>query len=71
LDHLTEFEGGGSIRPQNMKILVLGSGGREHAVVWALRKTANENIHTYLRPGTPESQKTLKPFSLFQIIPSD
>lgn len=43
--------GGGSIRAQNMKILVLGSGGREHAVVWALRKTATKNIHTYCAPG--------------------
>jgi phosphoribosylamine--glycine ligase len=34
-----------------MKILVLGSGGREHAVVWSLRKTANKNIHTYCAPG--------------------
>ena len=43
--------GGGSIRAQNMKILVLGSGGREHAVVWALRKTTTKSIHTYCVPG--------------------
>jgi phosphoribosylamine--glycine ligase len=34
-----------------MKILVLGSGGREHAVVWALRKTTTKSIHTYCVPG--------------------
>jgi phosphoribosylamine--glycine ligase len=48
---LTGFLGSGSIRAQNMKILVLGSGGREHAVVWALRRSATTDIHTYCAPG--------------------
>ena len=46
-----------------MKILVLGSGGREHAVVWALRKTATKNIHTYCAPGnagTTEDAETVQ-----------
>jgi phosphoribosylamine---glycine ligase len=30
----------GSVRRDNMKILVIGSGGREHAMVWKLRQSA-------------------------------
>ena len=34
-----------------MKVLVLGSGGREHALVWALKKTAPLPIQLYCAPG--------------------
>ena len=34
-----------------MKILVIGSGGREHAIVWALRKTAQRPVTIYCAPG--------------------
>ena len=33
------------------KILVLGSGGREHAVLWALRNTSSEDIELFCAPG--------------------
>ena len=33
------------------KTLVIGSGGREHAIVWALRKTATEVIEVFCAPG--------------------
>lgn len=33
------------------KILIIGSGGREHAIVWALRKTAQEPVHLFCVPG--------------------
>ena len=33
------------------KILIIGSGGREHAIVWALRKTSSEPIHVCCVPG--------------------
>lgn len=33
------------------KILIIGSGGREHAVVWALRKTSQEPVHLFCVPG--------------------
>ncbi len=37
---------------QNMKkILIIGSGGREHAIVWALRKTSQERIQLFCVPG--------------------
>jgi phosphoribosylamine---glycine ligase len=36
---------------KNMKILVLGSGGREHALVWALQKTTTRPLHLYCAPG--------------------
>ncbi|HKR59221.1 MAG TPA: hypothetical protein VJS64_05765, partial [Pyrinomonadaceae bacterium] len=36
-----------------MRVLVIGSGGREHALVWALRQTANVNLdlEIYCAPG--------------------
>ena len=33
------------------KTLVIGSGGREHAIVWALRKTATDVIEVFCAPG--------------------
>ncbi|HMF55902.1 MAG TPA: phosphoribosylamine--glycine ligase, partial [Pyrinomonadaceae bacterium] len=34
-----------------MKILVIGSGGREHALVWALRKGRNADLNIVCAPG--------------------
>ena len=34
-----------------MKILVIGSGGREHAIVWALQETAASHLDIYCAPG--------------------
>lgn len=34
-----------------MKVLVIGSGGREHALVWALQETANNRLDLYCAPG--------------------
>jgi phosphoribosylamine--glycine ligase len=34
-----------------MKTLVIGSGGREHAIVWALKKNAVNDIDIYCAPG--------------------
>ena len=34
-----------------IKTLVIGSGGREHAIVWALRKTAAKEIQVFCAPG--------------------
>src|SRR6185436_14394908 len=34
-----------------MKVLVLGSGGREHAIVWALKRTSRESLQLYCAPG--------------------
>jgi phosphoribosylamine--glycine ligase len=33
------------------KILVIGSGGREHAIVWALRNTSAEPVELFCAPG--------------------
>src|SRR5215207_2585956 len=33
------------------KILIIGSGGREHAIVWALRKTLHEPVQLLCVPG--------------------
>ena len=33
------------------KTLVIGSGGREHAIVWALRQTAPEEVEVFCAPG--------------------
>jgi phosphoribosylamine--glycine ligase len=34
-----------------MKLLVIGSGGREHALVWALRRSARPHLELYCAPG--------------------
>ena len=34
-----------------MKILVIGSGGREHAICWALQRTSKESLDLFCAPG--------------------
>ena len=34
-----------------MKLLVLGSGGREHAILWSLKQTSNVELELYCAPG--------------------
>src|SRR5437773_8954733 len=34
-----------------MKILVVGSGGREHAILWALKETSSRSLDLYCAPG--------------------
>jgi len=34
-----------------MRILVIGSGGREHAILWALNKTSGRPVELYCAPG--------------------
>lgn len=34
-----------------MKVLVIGSGGREHAMVWSLQQTATSRLDLYCAPG--------------------
>lgn len=34
-----------------MRILVIGSGGREHALIWALRRNANQPLEIFCAPG--------------------
>ena len=38
-----------------MKLLVVGGGGREHALVWALRRE-NPDAHLYCAPGNPGTE---------------
>jgi phosphoribosylamine---glycine ligase len=33
------------------KLLIVGSGGREHAIAWAIRKTALERVELFCAPG--------------------
>jgi phosphoribosylamine---glycine ligase len=33
------------------RILIIGSGGREHALVWALKKNSNEPLEVFCAPG--------------------
>jgi phosphoribosylamine--glycine ligase len=34
-----------------MKLLIIGSGGREHAILWALEKTARQPLELFCAPG--------------------
>lgn len=34
-----------------MKVLVIGSGGREHAILWALKRTSSLGLDLYCAPG--------------------
>ena len=34
-----------------MKVLVIGSGGREHAILWALKRTSSVPLDLYCAPG--------------------
>src|SRR6266576_246836 len=36
---------------RKMKILVIGSGGREHAIIWSLHKTSSAPLTIYCAPG--------------------
>jgi len=38
-------------KQRRMKALVLGSGGREHAILWALKRTASEPLTLYCASG--------------------
>ncbi len=33
------------------KVLIIGSGGREHAIVWALHRTVGEKVQVFCAPG--------------------
>lgn len=33
------------------RVLIIGSGGREHAIVWSLQKTAQEPVEVFCTPG--------------------
>lgn len=41
----------GSEVSQTVKVLVIGSGGREHAILWALKRTSQMNLELYCAPG--------------------
>ena len=34
-----------------MKVLVIGSGGREHAILWAIKRTSGTTLELYCAPG--------------------
>jgi phosphoribosylamine---glycine ligase len=49
-----------------MKLLVLGSGGREHAILWSLNQTSDSSLGLYCAPGNAGIAEiaTCKPISL-------
>ncbi|HEX8071639.1 MAG TPA: phosphoribosylamine--glycine ligase [Pyrinomonadaceae bacterium] len=47
-----------------MKILVIGSGGREHALCWALKRTAAAPVELYCAPGNDGIAQTARRVAL-------
>jgi phosphoribosylamine---glycine ligase len=47
-----------------MKVLVVGSGGREHAILWALKKTAQHPLELYCAPGSSGMAQIAKCISI-------
>jgi phosphoribosylamine--glycine ligase len=54
----------GSIRHQNMKILIVGSGGREHAIAWAIEQTSSGLVQLYCAPGNAGISKSAQLVSI-------
>jgi phosphoribosylamine---glycine ligase len=52
-----------------MKILVIGGGGREHAIVWSMRRTMPDQLDIYCAPGNAGIAQlaTILPISVSQI----
>lgn len=50
-----------------MKILLLGSGGREHAMAWKIAQSQKVE-KLYIAPGNPGMQKKEKRLTLKQMI---
>ena len=44
------------------RILIIGSGGREHAIVWALRKTSQEPVQLLCVPGNAGIEANARQF---------
>ena len=42
------------------RILIIGSGGREHAIVWALKKTSQEPVEIFCAPGNAGIEQTAR-----------
>ena len=42
------------------RILIIGSGGREHAIVWALRKTSSQPLEIFCAPGNAGIAQTAR-----------
>ena len=42
------------------RILIIGSGGREHAIAWALRNTSSEPVEIYCAPGNAGIAQTAR-----------
>jgi len=40
-----------ALKTKKMKILVIGSGGREHALVWALKRNTGRQLEVFCAPG--------------------
>jgi phosphoribosylamine---glycine ligase len=48
----------------NMRILIIGSGGREHAIVWAIRNTSRAPVEVFCAPGNAGIAQICQPVNI-------
>ena len=62
---------GASAFQTNMRILIIGSGGREHAIAWAIRNTSRSPVEIFCAPGNAGIAQTANVVDVSANVQSD